>query len=149
MAANRTNDLHLMKYLMLGIAFVLTLSNVEGIACAPPPRTFSVSRDYLQACEVGTECKPIIIRRKAGEAVELVLPEMLRTSVTVWDEKNYGKLLKRNGTYQPIQRTGTGNNATDLKETVLTLGKLKDGTYYVWLAGDSVGCTFQVKLKTE
>jgi hypothetical protein len=104
--------------------------------------------EYLEGCETGPECKPMVVKRKKGEQLELALPGMFRTSVTLWDEENYSKLLGHNGTYQPIQRTGTGNT-TDLKEMVLTLSKLKDGTYYVWLAGDSVGGTFEVHLKTE
>ena len=66
----------------------------------------------------------------------------------MWDQQNYSKLMNHSGSYQPIQRTGTGNT-TDLAATVLSLSELKDGTYYVWIVGDSVGGVFQVQLKTE
>jgi hypothetical protein len=66
----------------------------------------------------------------------------------MWDEENYNKLSKHAGNYHPIQSTGTGNTI-ELQKIVLTLSKLKDGTYYVWIAGDSVGGRFKVQLKTE
>ena len=66
----------------------------------------------------------------------------------MWDEENYGKLMKRKSTYEPLHRTGS-NEAGDRHETVLPLSKLKDGIYYVWVVGDSVGGTFQIQLKTE
>lgn len=102
----------------------------------------------MEACELGPVCKPIAVSRKQGEQLELVLPELSRTSVTMWDEENYGKLMKRQGTYKPLHRTGS-NEAGERHEIVLPLSKLKDGTYYVWVVGDSVGGTFQVQLKTE
>ena len=136
-----------MKYFLLGIILTLAFSS-SGYTSYSKPRAIRVSMEYLQVCEVGPDCKPIMIRRKRGEQLELALPAMFRTSVTIWDEENYSKFLKRTGTYLPIQRTGTGNT-TELKEIVLALSKLKDGTYYVWIVGDSVGGTFQVHLKTE
>ena len=66
----------------------------------------------------------------------------------MWDEGNYGKLMKRKGTYKSLHKTGS-NEAGDRHEIVLPLSKLKDGIYYVWVAGDSVGGTFQIQLKTE
>ncbi|UOQ73188.1 hypothetical protein [Hymenobacter cellulosilyticus] len=104
--------------------------------------------DYLQACEEGNECRPIIVIRKKGERIELALPGMIRTSVTLWDEENYNRLIKRAGTYQPIQRTGTGNTIEPQKMK-LALSKLIDGTYYMWIAGDSAGGIFRVQLTTE
>ena len=137
-----------MKRLILGIIFIVALSNNKSNASIRPPRAIPVSMDYLQACEEGKECRPILISRKKGERIKLALPAMFRTSVTIWNEENYSKFLKHAGTYQPIQRIGTGNT-TDLMEMELALSKLKDGTYYVWIVGDSVGSTFQVQLKTE
>jgi hypothetical protein len=107
-----------------------------------------VEREYLRNLDDGKECVPIEIGRKKGEQLDLVLPPLFRNSVSIWDEENYRKLSERAEPYQPIQQTGSGEN-DERKEIVLPLSKLKDGTYYVWLAGDSVGGTFQIHLKTE
>ena len=80
--------------------------------------------------------------------MELVLPELSRTSVTIWDKENFDKLTERKGAYKPLNRTGS-NEVGERHEMVLPLSELKDGTYYVWVVGDSIGGTFQVKLKTE
>jgi len=137
-----------MKLLLLGIVFLLTLSGRECRAQGQLVRLVRVERDYLRDVDDGKECLPIEIGRKKGEQLDLVLPPLYRNSVSIWDEENYRRFLKRANPYQPIQRTGSGE-AGDGKEIALPLSKLKDGTYYVWLVGDSVGGTFQIHLKTE
>jgi hypothetical protein len=137
-----------MKYLILGCILNLAILNGKCSAYGKPPRAVRVNMEYLQACEEGKDCPPILISRKKGEKLKLALPDMFRTSVTMWDEENYNKLSKHAGNYHPIQSTGTGNTI-ELQKIVLTLSKLKDGTYYVWIAGDSVGGRFKVQLKTE
>ena len=137
-----------MKLLILGIVFLLTISISESRAQSQPVRLVRVEREYLSNLDDGKECVPIEISRKKGEQLDLVLPPLYRNSVSIWDEDNYRKSLKRDNPYQPIQRTGSGEN-DERKEIVLPLSKLKDGTYYVWLVGDSVGGTFQIHLKTE
>ena len=108
-----------MKYFLLGI--ILTLA-FPSSAHTPygQPRAIRVSFEYMEACELGPVCKPIAVSRKQGEQLELVLPELSRTSVTIWDEENYGKLMKRKGTYKPLHRTGS-NEAGERHEIVLPL----------------------------
>jgi hypothetical protein len=137
-----------MKLLILGIVFLLTISSSESWAQGQSLRLVRVEREYLRNLDDGKECVPIEIGRKKGEQLDLVLPPLFRNSVSIWDEENYRKLSERAEPYQPIQQTGSGEN-DEGKEIVLPLSKLKDGTYYVWLAGDSVGGTFQIHLKTE
>jgi hypothetical protein len=137
-----------MKLLILGIVFLLTISSSESWAQGQSLRLVRVEREYLRNLDDGKECVPIEIGRKKGEQLDLVLPPLFRNSVSIWDEENYRKLSERAEPYQPIQQTGSGEN-DERKEIVLPLSKLKDGTYYVWLAGDSVGGTFQIHLKTE
>lgn len=137
-----------MKLLILGIVFLLAISISESRAQGQPVRLVRVEREYLTNLDDGKECVPIEIGRKKDERLDLVLPPLYRNSVSIWDEENYRKLSERHSPYQPIQQTGSGEN-DERKEIVLPLSKLKDGTYYVWLAGDSVGGTFQIHLKTE
>jgi hypothetical protein len=139
---------YLMKFLLLGIVFLLILSRGESRTQDRSVRLVRVEREYLSDLDEGKECLPIEIDRKKGEKLDLILPPLFRNSVSIWDEENYSKFLNRTGPYQPLQLTGSGE-ANEEKEIVLHLGKLKDGTYYVWLAGDSVGGTFQIHLKTE
>jgi hypothetical protein len=137
-----------MKPLILGIIFLLTLSSSESRAQGQVVRLVRVERDYLSDVDEQKECVPIKISRKKGEQLNLVLPPLHRNSVSIWDEENYRKLLKHDSPYQPIQDTGS-SEADEREEITLPLSKLKDGTYYVWLVGDSVGGTFQIHLKTE
>jgi len=137
-----------MKFLLLGIVFLLILSRGESRAQDQSVRLVRVEREYLRDLDDGKECVPIEIGRKKGEQLELVLPPLYRNSVSIWDEENWRKFLKRDNPHHPIQRTGSGEN-DERKEITLPLSKLKDGTYYVWLVGDSVGGTFQIHLKTE
>lgn len=137
-----------MKLLILGIIFLLTISISESQAQSQSVRLVRVEREYLTNLDDGKECVPIEIGRKKDERLDLVLPPLYRNSVSIWDEENYHKLSQRTPPYQPIQQTGNGEN-DERKEITLPLSKLKDGTYYVWLAGDSVGGTFQIHLKTE
>jgi|GEM_PF-6499314 len=137
-----------MKFLLLGIAFLLILSRGESGARDRSVRLVRVEREYLSDLDEGKACLPIEIDRKKGEKLDLILPPLFRNSVSIWDEENYNKLSNRAGPYQPLQRTGSGE-ANEKKEIVLHLSKLKDGTYYVWLVGDSVGGIFQIHLKTE
>ena len=137
-----------MKLLILGIVFLLTIASSGSPAQGQVVRAVRVERDYLRNLDDGKECVPIEISRKKGEQLDLILPPLFRNSVSIWDEENYRKLSQRDSPYQPIQQTGSGEN-DERKEITLPLSKLKDGTYYVWLAGDSVGGTFQIHLKTE
>ncbi|MDO7885506.1 hypothetical protein [Hymenobacter cheonanensis] len=137
-----------MKLLILGIIFLLISSSSDSRAQGQSVRLVRVEREYLRDLDDGKECVPIEIGRKKGEQLDLVLPPLYRNSVSIWDEENWRKFFKRDNPYQPIQRTGSGEN-DERKEIVLHLSKLKDGTYYVWLVGDSVGGTFQIHLKTE
>ena len=137
-----------MKLLILGIVFLLTIASSGSHAQGQVVRAVRVERDYLRNLDDGKECVPIEISRKKGEQLGLILPPLFRNSVSIWDEENYRKLSQRDSPYQPIQQTGSGEN-DERKEITLPLSKLKDGTYYVWLAGDSVGGTFQIYLKTE
>lgn len=137
-----------MKLLILGIVFFLTITSSGSHAQGQVVRAVRVERDYLRNLDDGKECVPIEISRKKGEQLDLILPPLFRNSVSIWDEENYHKLSQRDSPYQPIQQTGSGEN-DERKEIALPLSKLKDGTYYVWLAGDSVGGTFQIHLKTE
>ncbi|MBD2717120.1 hypothetical protein KBK19_18905 [Microvirga sp. STR05] len=137
-----------MKYLILGICFISILASNDSLALMRPPKVVRVSFQYLEACEAGPECKPISISRKVGEKVELALPNLSRTSVSIWDEENYKKLMKRTGTYKSIYRTGS-SEAGKRREIVLPLSKLKDGNYRVWIVGDSVGGMLELHLKKE
>ncbi|RSK31198.1 hypothetical protein [Hymenobacter metallilatus] len=138
-----------MKYLILGICFILILSNNRSWAYRQPSKVIHVDFQYLEACEEGgPKCKPISISRKVGEKVELVLPDLLRTSISIWDEENYKKLMQRTGTYQPIYRTGSSEEGKRRK-IVLPLSKLRDGNYRVWIVGDSVGGMLELHLRTE
>lgn len=137
-----------MKLLILGIIFLLIFSSSDSRAQDQSVRLVRVEREYLRDLDDGKECVPIEIGRKKGEQLDLVLPPLYRNSVSIWDEENWRKFLKRDNTHQPIQRTGSGEN-DERKEITLPLSKLKDGTYYVWLVGDSVGGTFQIHLKTK
>jgi len=137
-----------MKLLILGIIFLLTLSSSESWAQGQPVRLVRVEREYLRNLDDGKECVPIEIGRKKSEQLDLVLPPLFRNSVSIWDEENYRKLSERADPHQPIQQAGS-SEADERKEIVLHLSSLKDGTYYVWLVGDSVGGTFQIHLKTE
>lgn len=137
-----------MKLLILGIIFLLIFSSSDSRAQAQSVRLVRVEREYLRDLDDGKECVPIEIGRKKGEQLDLVLPPLYRNTVSIWDEENWRKFLKRDNNHQPIQRTGSGEN-DERKEITLPLSKLKDGAYYVWLVGDSVGGTFQIHLKTE
>jgi len=109
-----------MKYFLLGFILMLAFASSAGTLDSQLPRPIRVSFEYMEACELGPVCKPIAVSRKRGEQLELVLPELSRTSVTIWDEENYGKLMKRKGTYEPLHRTGS-NEAGDRHEIVLSL----------------------------
>jgi hypothetical protein len=137
-----------MKFLLLGIVFLIILSRGEGKAPDRLVRLVRIEREYLRDLDDGKECLPIEIGRKKGEKLDLILPPLFRNSVSIWDEENYNKLSNRAKPYQPLQQTGS-SEANEKKEIVLHLSKLKDGTYYVWLVGDSVGGIFQIHLKTE
>jgi len=137
-----------MNLLILGIIFLLIFSSSDSRAQDQSVRLVRVEREYLRDLDDGKECVPIEIGRKKGEQLDLVLPPLYRNSVSIWDEENWRKFLKRDDHHQPIQRTGSGEN-DERKEITLPLSKLKDGTYYIWLAGDSVRGTFQIHLKTE
>jgi len=137
-----------MKLLILGIIFLLIFSSSDSRAQDQSVRLVRIEREYLRDLDDGKECVPIEIGRKKGEQLDLVLPPLYRNSVSIWDEENWRKFLKRDNPYQPIQRTGSGEN-DERKEITLPLSNLKDGTYYVWLVGDSVGGTFQIHLKTD
>jgi len=136
-----------MKFLLLGIVFLLIFSRGEGRAPDRLVRFVRIEREYLRDLDDGKECLPIEIGRKKGEKLDLILPPLSRNSVSIWDEENYNKLSNRAKPYQPLQQTGSSE--ANKKEIVLHLSKLKDGTYYVWLVGDSVGGIFQIHLKTE
>ena len=137
-----------MKYFLLGIILPLAFTSSAYTPYGQPPRAIRVSFEYMEACELGPVCKPIAASRKRGEQLELVLPELFRTSVTIWDEENFGKLMKHQGTYKPLHRTGS-SEVGERHEIVIPLSKLKDGTYHVWVVGDSVGGFFEVHIKTE
>ena len=137
-----------MKYFLLEIILTLVFTSSARKPYGQPPRAIRVSFEYMEACELGPVCKPIAVSRKRGEQLELVLPELSRTSVTIWDEENFDKLTKRKGTYKPLHRTGS-SEVGERHEMVLPLSKLKDGTYHVWVVGDSVGGFFEVHLTTE
>jgi hypothetical protein len=139
---------YLMKFLLLGVVFLLILSRGESRAQDRSVRLVRVEREYLRELDDGKACLPIEIGRKKGEQLDLILPPLFRNSVSIWDEENYSKFLNRTGPYQPLQRTGS-SEANEKKEIAFHLSKLKDGTYYVWLVGDSVGGAFQIHLKTE
>jgi hypothetical protein len=136
-----------MKKLTLVIVLGIAVWANEAACQTAPARMVQVSFEYLEACEVGPECKPVVINRKKGEPIEVVLPKLLRTSVTLWDAVNFKRLLKRTGIYRPIQRM-SGGAVDNEHEIILPLSQLPDGIYYVWVVGDSVGGTFQVHLKT-
>ena len=144
-----------MKLLILVIVFLLAFSSSESQAQGQMARAVRVEREYLTNLDDGKECIPIEISRKKGEQLDLVLPPLFRNSVSIWDEETFRKYLKdekpylkNDNPYQPIQRIGS-NGVDGSKEIILPLTKLKDGTYYIWLVGDSVGGTFQIHLKTE
>lgn len=136
-----------MKYFLLGFILMLAFSSSADTVNGQVPRPIRVSIEYMEACELGPVCEPIVVSRKRGEPLELVLPELSRTSVTIWDEDNFNKLMKHKGTYKPLHRTGS-SEVGERHEMVLPLSKLKDGTYHVWVVGDSVGGYFEVHLKT-
>ncbi len=146
--SNSYYSLCFVKRLAIGAGLLLTLAGNKRLVHAPAPRPIRVSIEYLEACERGPTCKPITVYREKGEQLELVLPGLLRTSVSIWDEVNYSKFLKRTAPYQPIQQTGS-SEVGERREINLSLSKLKDGTYYVWVVGDSAGGIFQVYLKTN
>ena len=137
-----------MKYFLPGIILTVAFSGSALTAYGQSPRAIPVSFEYLEACEMGPVCNPIVVSRKRGEQVELALPDLSRTVITVWDKENLGKLAKRQGTYEPIY---TVKSIDDAKPhgIILPLSELKDGTYHFWVTGDSVGGFFRVHLKTE
>lgn len=137
-----------MKHFLLALMLMSAFSSSAATLNGQLPRPIRVSFEYMEACELGPVCKPIVVSRKRGEQLELVLPELSRTSVTIWDEENFDKLTKRKGTYKPLHRTGSSEMG-ERHEMVIPLTKLKDGTYHVWVVGDSVGGFFEVHLKTE
>lgn len=137
-----------MQNWILCVAFMLICLNSISAQHIQPARRVWVDDAYLGDVDQGKQPAPIVISRKQGEQLDLVLPHLYRTSATLWDEVTYRKFLKRPGPYHPIQRNGSGAEEKG-PEIVFNLSKLKDGAYYIWLAGDSAAGDFQVQLKTE
>jgi hypothetical protein len=139
-----------MKTFLLGASLLLAFSRVGSAVHRCPAKVVEVSFKYLEPCETGVgECHPVIINRRKGEVVKLVLPNAPLVAVSVWGEESFRKLSERSGAYQPIIRLPESKISADRKAPVLDLSALQDGTYHVGMTSCAVGGFFELRLRTE